>query len=209
MIYTIVGTHKETREKAQKEYVRLGAVTQIIHSEQVGELKRHIDAVDIFGNTIIILCNQLGEVASSKEVLISLLNEMQSSVNIFIIDEPFADVHLTTKLQKVSEKFFNAKEEKIKDTSVFALCDSFAKRDKKQAWTDFMALRETGEGEAIAGALWWKFQLVWQSVRDGRKSVFTLEDCERIGGELMEAPILAHRGERDLITELERIILSL
>ncbi len=209
MIYSIVGTHKETRDKAHKEYALLGRVTQIIHSEQVDSLKSHIDAVDIFGDTIVVVCNQLGEVASSKEILISLLDEMKASATIFIIDEPFADVHLSTKLQKVSAKFYNGKEEKVKDTSVFALCDSFARRDKKQAWIDFMSLRDKTEGEAIAGALWWKFQSVWQAVRDGRRSAFTLSDCEHIGGDLMRASILAHRGERDLMVELERIILSL
>lgn len=209
MIYSIIGTHKETREKAHKELALLGAATQVIHSEYVGQLKMHIDAVDIFGDTIVVVCDQLGETASSKEVLVSLLDEMKSSSTIFIIDEPFADVHLGNKLQKVSTKFFNAKEEKIKDTSVFALCDSFARRDKKQAWADFISLREKTEGEAMQGALWWKWQGVWQGVKDGKKSPFSLLECERIGGELMRASIVAHRGERDLMTELERIILSL
>ena len=209
MIYSIVGTRKDIREQAQKEFALLGNVTQILHSEQSSDLKCHIDAVDMFGNTIIVVCNQLSETASSKEILISSLDEMKSSSTVFVIDEPFADIHLGNKLQKVSEIFFNAREEKVKEVGVFALCDSFARGDKKQAWIDFMALRGKTEGEAIQGALWWKWQGVWQGVKDGKRSPFSLLECERIGGDIMRSSIRAHRGEVDLVVELERIILSL
>jgi hypothetical protein len=209
MIYTIVGTHKETREKGNKELTALGAVTQYVYSEQVSELESHIDATSLFGDVVVVVCVQLGDTGSSKEILVSLLPKLEASNNIFIIDEPFADAHLTNKLAKVSKKLINAKEEKVKDTSVFALCDSFAKRDKRQAWIDFMHLREKGEGEAIQGALWWKFQLVWQDTKAGKRTAYTLPECERIGGDIVRASIRAHRGEIDLMTELERIIVSL
>jgi hypothetical protein len=209
MIYSIVGTHKEIREKGSKELALLGEVTQYVYSEQVEELKRHVDAVSLFGEPIIITCVQIGDLASAKEILIQLLPQLEASNNIFIIDEPFADIHFSNKLNKVSKKFFNGKEEKIKDSSVFRLADSLASRDKKQAWIDFMYLRNKVEGEAIAGALWWKFQSVWQATKAGKRSPYTLPECERVGGDIVRASIKAHRGELDLMTELERIILSL
>ncbi len=209
MIYSITGTKKEIRDKAHREFSLLGEVTQVLHSEQADCLKGHIDALDMFGDPVVVVCNQLSDNASSKEILISLLGEMEKSDNIFIIDEPFADIHLENKLKKVSKSFFDAREEKNKDTHVFALCDSFAVRDKKQAWLDFVAIRDKVEGEAIVGALWWKFQTVWLSVVSGKKTAFTISDCERIGGDLVRSSILAHRGKRDLIVEIEKIILSL
>ena len=209
MIYSIVGTHKETREKAHKEIAQRGSSGRYIYNEQISDLEALINASSLFGETIITTLVQLGDTASSKEILVNLLPEMESSLNIFIIDEPFADVHLTNRLTKVSKKIFNGREEKIKDTTVFALCDSFAKRDKKQAWNDFMNLRDKGEGEAIQGALWWKFQQVWVNTRDGKKSAFTLHECEQIGRDLMRSSIVAHRGKLDLMIELERIILTL
>lgn len=209
MIYTIVGTHKERREKANKELQLLGEVKRYIYSEKSNELEMYSNAQDMFGDTVIVSCIQLGDVASSKGILVEMLERLESSSNIFIIDEPFADTHLTNKLKKVSKKFFDAKEEKIKDTSVFALCDSFARRDKKQAWIDFTDVKQREGGESIQGALWWKFQTIWQDVQAGKKSVFTPKDCERIGGDIVRSSILAHRGEKDLMTELERIILSL
>lgn len=209
MIYTIVGTHPETRDKANKEIAALGQVTDYIYSEKARALEMHLDAQDMFGGTTIITCVQLGDVASSKEILVDMLPRLEASSSIFIIDEPFADIHLINKLKKVSKKLFDAKEEKVKDVSVFKLCDSFAKKDKKQAWVDFIDVRTRESAESIQGALWWKFQIVWQGVKDGKKSPFSLSDCERIGGDLVRSSILAHRGEKDLMTELEKIILSL
>lgn len=209
MIYSIVGTNKEIREKAHRELILLGTPSTHIYSEQVHELEALINAGSLFGGSTIVTLIQLGDTASSKETMIELLSGMEVSSNIFIIDEPFADIHLINKLTKVSKKVFNAKEEKIKDNSVFALCDAFAKRDKKQAWVDFMKLRDKGEGEAIQGALWWKFQSVWGATREGKRTAFTLSECERVGSDLIRSSILAHRGEKDLMVELERIILSL
>jgi hypothetical protein len=134
---------------------------------------------------------------------------MVTSSTIFIIDEPFATVHTVNRVSKVSQKMFDAREEKKKDVSVFGLCDSFIRKDKKQTWVDFLDVKQREEGEAIQGALWWKFQTEWAKVKDGKKSVFTEEECVRIGGELVRSTILAHSGKKDLFKELERIILSL
>jgi hypothetical protein len=209
MIYSIVGTHYGLREKGNKEIKSLGEASHHIYSEQVSELEALVNATSLFGDVIVVFCIQLGESATSKEELKRLLEPMSTSATIFVIDEPFADVHLVNRLQKVSKKLFDAREEKIKDVSVFALCDSFVARDKKQAWVDFMRIKKGDNAEAIQGALWWKFQTEWGKVKDGRKSLFTKDDCERIGGALVRSSILAHRGQKDLMLELERIILTL
>ncbi len=209
MIYAIVGTHKERREKGNKEFSLFGVATHHIYSEQVGSLEALINGVSLFGEATIIFCIQLGEVASSKEELVRLLDSMKSSSNIFIIDEPFADVHLFNKLSKVSTKVIDAREEKIKDVSIFTFCDSFVARDKKQAWVDFLELKKNGSAEAIQGALWWKFQMEWSKVKEGKRSLFNKDECEKFGGEIMRSSILAHRGEKDFFLELERIVLSI
>ena len=208
MIYSIVGTHYGLREKGNKEVRVLGEATHHIYSEQVGDLEVLVDATSLFGDSVIVVCVQLGDTASSKEELTRLLEAMSASINIFIIDEPFADVHLFKRLQKVSKKIFDAREEKLKDTSVFALCDAFIARNKKQSWVDFMRIKKTENAEAIQGALWWKFQTEWVKVKEGRPSLFSEAECRKIGGELLRSSILAHRGEKDLFVELERIILS-
>lgn len=209
MIYSIVGTHKERREKGQKEFSSFGVPSHHIYSEQVRSLEALIDNVSLFGEVSIVVCIQLGEVATSKEEMLRLLDTMKTSSTLFIIDEPFADVHLFNKLRKVSVKVVDAREEKIKDVRVFTFCDSFIARDKKQAWVDFLELKKNGSAEAVQGALWWKFQVEWSKVKEGKRSLFTQGECEKFGGEIMRSSIFAHRGKRDLMHELERIVLSL
>ncbi len=209
MIYAIVGTQYEIREKGAKELAILGVPAHHIYSEHIVDLEPLIGATSLFGDAVVVTCIQLGENSSSKEELKRLLDEMSSSLNIFIIDEPFADAHLVTRLQKVAKKIFDAREEKVKDMSVFKVCNSFVARDKKQTWIDFLALKKEGSAEAIQGALWWKFQQEWSKVIEGKRSPFSKAECEKIGGELMRSSVLAHRGEKDLMLELERIILSL
>lgn len=209
MIYSVVGTNATIRQKALKEFLSLGQVSRHLYSDEAVLLETYLNAMSLFGEVVVIGCVQLSGAPSSKEILVSLLPKMEQSSTVFLVDEPFADTHLITKLEKVSKKLFNAKEEKGRDTDVFPLCDAFAKRDKKEAWKIFMSLRGDVEGEAIQGALWWKFQGLWQSVKDGKKTAFTQEECERIGGELVRSTVRAHRGERDLLIELERIILAI
>jgi len=209
MIYSIVGTNITIREQGLKELKEVGQATRHMYAEESKELESFISATSLFDMTSVVVCIQFAEDASSKEEMIRLLPEMQSSSNIFIIDEPFADIHLTNKLLKVSKKVFDAREKAIKDDSIFKITNSFIARDKKQAWLDFLDITTRESGESIQGVIWWKFQIEWQRVKEGKRSLFTVQECERIGGDLVRSRILAHRGERDLSIELERIILSL
>lgn len=121
MIYSVVGTNKTIREKANKEHALLGGITDVIYSETVGDLEHLIDARSLFGETRIVLCSSVSETSSSKDILTELLPRMEISSAIFIIDEPFADTYFATKLSKVSKKMFDAREEKQK-TRAFLYC---------------------------------------------------------------------------------------
>jgi hypothetical protein len=209
MIFTIVGTDITTREKAQKEMSKLGTATAHIYSEQISTLEPLISASSLFGEKIIVTVIQAFDVASSKEELVRLLPLMKESENIFIIDEPFSDANRVKMLTKYSEKVFDGREEKKKGMDVFVLCNLFGRRDKKGAWEEWMRIRDKESGEAIHGALWWKFQMIWGDVRDGKPSKFTLGECEEIGGRLALASVHAHSGKADLKVELEKIILGL
>lgn len=209
MIYSIVGTDAVKREKAYEILSKDGVVSSHIYSEQILLLEPLISASSLFGDKVIANLIQTMELASSREEVTRLLPEMKESLNIFIIDEPFADANRVSRLTKYSEKVFDAREEKKERTDVFTLCNLFAKRDKKEAWVEWMRIHDADSAEAISGALWWKFQMVWNDTRSGKPSRFTLTECESVGGQLMKASIKAHRGEGDLKVELEKIILSL
>lgn len=209
MIYAIVGTDTIRREKAYEALTSLGVVSAHIYSEQVATLEPLISASSLFGEKVIANLIQVMELASSRDEVVRLLPEMKESTNIFIIDEPFADANRVARLTKYAEKVYDAREEKKKEIDVFVLCNLFARRDKKEAWVEWMRIRDIGSPEAIQGALWWKFQGIWADVRAGKPSKFTLSECEEIGGKLMRSSIIAHRGEGDLKVELEKIVLRL
>lgn len=209
MIYAIVGTDTIRREKAYEALTSLGVVSAHIYSEQVATLEPLIAASSLFGEKVIVNLIQVMELASARDEVVRLLPDMKESLNIFIIDEPFADANRVSRLTKYAEKVFDAREEKKKEVDVFTLCNLFAKRDKKDVWVEWMRIRDIGSPEAIQGALWWKFQGIWADVRSGRPSKFTLNECENFGGKLMRSSIMAHRGEGDLKVELEKILLSL
>ncbi len=209
MIYSLVGTDTKIREKARADLAKLGQVTRRIYAEDVADIEPLIDISSLFGDVSIVECVQLFDTASSKEKVLDLLDDMSESLTIFIIDEPFADTNRTNKLAKVSKKLYDAREEKPKDVEVFTLVDYVVKRDKKNAWITWLRLKEKTEGEAIQGALWWKFVQVWQATLEGRKTTFSKDECEEFGRRLMTSTVLAHKGEKDLDEELEKIILSL
>lgn len=209
MLYTIVGTDKKIRDRARGELASLGSTTRRLYAEGSDDLEALIDISSLFGDVSIVECVQLLDNAAAKERVYDLLEKMSDSQTIFIIDEPFADANKTNKLAKFSKKIFDAREEKVKDFEVFNLADYFVKRDKKNAWSTWLVLKEKNESEAIQGALWWKFLQVWQATIEGKRTMFSKEECEQFGGRLLRATALSHKGERDIDEELEKLILSL
>lgn len=209
MIYAIVGTDTQKREKAYEILKKEGIISDHLYSEQIGSLEAFVSASNIFGEKIIVNLIQTMEVASSREEVVRLLPYMQESSNIFIIDEPFADANRVARLTKYAEKVYDGREAKKERMDVFTLCNLVARRDKKAAWIEWMRIRDEDSAEAIHGALWWKFQIVWNDVKEGRSSKFTVKECEEIGGMLVRASILAHRRVTDLKVEIEKIILGL
>ena len=209
MIYAIVGTDTNIREKAYEALAKVGTVSVHVYSEQIATLEALVEASSLFGDKVVVNLIQVMDVAASRDEVIRLFPSMKDSSNIFIIDEPFADANRVTRLTKFAEKVFDAREEKRKDVDIFTLCSLFAKRDKKNTWLEWMNIKDKESPEAIQGALWWKWTTVWGDTRAGRPTKFTLKECEEIGGRLMRSSIEAHRGEKDLGVELEAIILSL
>lgn len=209
MIYSLVGTDSKVREKALLELGKLGSPTAHIYTEHISALPALIEASSLFGDKVIAHVLQTLEKAESRDFVYELLPSMETSENIFVIDEPFADANRTKRLEKYSKKVFDARVAKEKEISPFGLTNAFARRDKKNAWLEWMKVRDVLEMEALQGALWWNFQTVWADVKSGKPSKFTLAECEEFGGRIMRSVVLAHRGELDLGKELESIILSI
>lgn len=209
MLYTIIGTDQKKREKAMAEFASFGSPSAHIYSENISAIEPLIDASSLFGDIVVAHIIQTMEKAEFRDKVYDLLPRMQDSQNIFIVDEPFADANRMKRLEKFSKKIVDAREEKDQKASPFAVVNAFAHRDKKNAWLEWMKIRNVVEPEALQGALWWKFQTVWADTLSGKPTKFTQAECEEIGGRLVRSSIIAHRGEADLDLELESIILAL
>lgn len=209
MIYTVVGTNAIKREKAYESFAKLGNVSAHIYGEQIATLEALISSATLFGDKIIANLIQTMDVASSRDEVARLLPDMEESKNIFIIDEPFADANRFKRLEKYSEKIIDARDEKEKDVDVFTFCNLFARRDKKGVWLEWIRIRDLDSAEAIHGALWWKMKTIWEDVLNGRPAKFNKDECEVFSSRILKANIEAHRGEKDLRTEIESIILSI
>jgi len=209
MIYAIVGTEDGKRKDAYKKLLELGPVTNHLYSEHANAVEPLISATSLFGDKIIALLFQMMDSASSRDVVVNNLQAMSASETIFIIDEPFADANRVKMLQKHSKELHDARTEKVKEVDVFKICNLLGKRDKKEVWLEWMNIRDKETGEALQGILWWKWKMIWGDVLTGKRAMYTKEECEAIGGKLMRAPILAHRGEGDLKLRLEEILLSI
>ena len=209
MIYSIVGTDIDVRGRALKALSVHGKVTNHLYQEHIESLESFLFAASLFGEPIVVHIIQALDTASSKDILVELLPRMKDSSTIFVIDEPFADVNKVKQLTKYSKEVFDARVEKEKGVDVFTLCNYIAKRDKKNAWIEFMRIKDKESGEAIQGLLWWKWKTLWASLLEGKKTAFSKEECETIGRTILFSTIKAHRGEGDVYMELEKVILAL
>jgi DNA polymerase III delta subunit len=207
MIYSVIGTKYEVRQKAFNVIKKHGEPTHIIRdaSESIDSL---IDAQSLFGETIIVWLEQLGNNKEGRDMLKELLSRMKESRTIFVIDEPFVETHFAKTLEKYSEGFWDGREEKEKGKDPFALTDAIAKRDKKTAWTSYMAIRDL-DGEPVQGALWWKVKTMLEAVKQGRKTAYSEEELTSMLTHLMHMSHRAHKGEVDLKEEIEKLVLSI
>ena len=72
MIYTIIGTDIQVRDRAKETFLKLGNATSHIYSEQISTLEPLILATNLFGEPVIAYIIQVMDVASSKDELVRL-----------------------------------------------------------------------------------------------------------------------------------------
>jgi hypothetical protein len=207
-MYAVFGTERVKRTKGFDSFLKGRIVSFSIRKENAYQLPALIEASDIFGGEIVVMLEQVGSDAEGRDVIKKYGEGMKNSKNLFILDEPFADANFVKTLTKYSADTVDAREEKVKEADPFSFVNAFALRDKKNAWTEWMKVREL-DAEPIHGALWWKIKMLWQSAKDGRRSVFTEDELASIGHKLVAASHKAHRGEVDLKEEMEKLTLSL
>ncbi|MBP9765670.1 MAG: hypothetical protein KBD12_00355 [Candidatus Pacebacteria bacterium] len=242
MLYFIFGTNVKKREFAKKEIKFLLKEEQIdfdtllkvenISLENISILPSYFESVSLFGEKILIQLDDLLFKEESREFLYKNIKSILESDNVFILNEAFALPPSVLKIEKILEKenllknIFNCKEDILKkDIEPFYFCDLIEKRDKKGAWKEFQNIYlewEDAEAQALHGAVWWKWKMIWSAYLDGDKNnyyrfyklkekdiKYTKEEIEKFGFELSLMAMKANSGEINLMRSIEKFILEL
>lgn len=242
MLYFIFGTNYNKREFAKKAIdsslkekkinIEKLLKTESISKENISILPNYLGSGSLFGEKLFIKLEDLLTTEESREFLYENLDLIIKSDNIFILDEPFALSASILKIQKILEKekqsknIFDCKEDvKQKDIEPFYLCDLIEKRDKREAWKEFQNIYlewSDEEAQALHGAIWWKWKMIWSAYLDGNKNNYfkfyrlkekeiryTKEEIEGFGFDLSLMAMKANNGEINLMREIEKFILKL
>lgn len=242
MLYIIFGTSFKKRE-ISREKIRKTLKARKINYEELLEvpkiskenftlLANYYGGASLFGEKVLINAEDLLTKEESREYIYKHLEEMKESENIFVLDDPFAVVATFQKLERdlekleIKENLFDCRETIVqRDVEPFFLCELIEKRDKKAAWQEWKKLYlewEDSEAQAIHGALWWKWKMMWSAYLDGdRNNFFRLyrlsskelkyskKELEEFGKEISLMAMKANNGELDLMRSLEKFILKI
>lgn len=114
---------------------------------------------------------------------------------------------------------------KTKPTS-FAFADALFSKNKALAWQEFQKLKEAGvAGEEIHGVMWWQLKSMFLTMMSKSAAeagispfVFTkskkmcqtwdIQDLHNLSNQIVEIYHKSHRGECDLMIEIERVVLG-
>lgn len=231
MLFLIYGTNYKLRAEAkkqiQKSLLAKGVAVDkllampLIEYNNYKLLETYLKGNSLFGEKILINSEDLLSKAESRGFIYENLESLVESENIFILDEPFANVASYKKVTKDLEKLkvightYDASEKIIKDDiEPFRFCELFVARNKKAAWQEWKKLYlkwQDTEAMALHGALWWKWKTTWsnQLAYSNNYAKFTISEFESFGQEIAYLAMRANAGEINLMRGIEKLIFKL
>ncbi|MEA4910806.1 hypothetical protein SDC9_21694 [bioreactor metagenome] len=242
MLYIIFGTNFKKREVAREKIrktlsskkIDFEALLEVpkINKENFTLLANYFGGASLFGEKVLINVEDILTKEDSREYVYKNIEDMIYSDNVFILDEPFALTATFQKLERdldklnLKENLFDCRETlTVKDVEPFYLCELIEKRDKKAAWQEWKKLYlewEDSEAQAIHGALWWKWKMMWSAYLDGDRNNFfkvyrlnskelkySKKELEEFGKEISLMAMKANNGELDLMRGIEKFILKI
>ncbi len=199
---------------------------------QEAAFDEYVGGQGLFVQKYIVFLDKLFEKKEIKEYVVERLKVLNASQNIFIVLEGALDKATLTKFEKNSEKVQVFGEEKAakKDAklefNIFAITDALGSRNQKRLWTLYQrALRNGSVAEELHGMLFWqvKSMLLAESSMGpkeaglnpfvytkakGYSKNFSETELKNISSRLVRMYHMAHRGEVDFESELEKFFLE-
>ncbi len=210
MIVGIFGKDVIGRRNAYAYVKSLGVPTHYVYEgDRVEVLKSYVESTSLFGEKVIVVAeNTFSNYKGNEREGDELIKLCKDSENIFIFDQMEEEASIKKVLQKESERFFDASSEKKKREFPSLLCNALKRRDKKNAWLEYLKLSD-GETELLHGAVLWQMKKLWEDALGGAKLPYTCEELASKNKELVVMVHEAHRGGEDFKKEMERWVLKL
>ncbi len=195
-------------------------------------IEEHLGGQGLFSNKYIIFLDRVTENKDVREILPDFIQEMQESMNIFIVLEGKLNAELKKLFEKYAEKVVLCDEVdagdsfKKKEFNVFTLGDALASREPFKAWTLYRQAVEKGlEAENILGTLFWQMKSVKvasnaQTAGESGLNPFVFGNCKRFARNFSEKELDqyisnlivlyhdGHRGMADIEIGLEKLLLN-
>lgn len=238
MIYLMYGSAAEKARvkvraltdalQAKKPDALFYRITSLTYEEQ--PLASLVSGQGLFESKYIVLFDNVFESKEIKEEIVSSLEEIASSDNVFIFLEGSLDAKTLAKMEKHAAKvqvFDAAEGKKRQEFNAFALSDAILSKDKKKAWMMILDIKKRGGApEETHGMLWWQVKSLSlvQEAKDAKEAdlspyvfskakaatkIFSPEENSKMLFDLAKMYHDAHRGECDLWIEMEKWVLKL
>ncbi|MFA7252403.1 MAG: hypothetical protein WC027_00920 [Candidatus Paceibacterota bacterium] len=206
-------------EAAKKKHLK--AEFFKLNNENFSEnrLDELIASQGLFYSGSIIFADNLLEEDEVSEIVIKKMKEISTSPNLFIFLEKKLNKKELETFKKYSQKIEELKklEKKLNKKEALALkgekidffefANALGDRNKKLLWTLYQdALAEKVPSEEVHGIFFWKVKSLLSSGYTNRYDKKTLKEMST---KLFNMYHLAHRGEIDFPTALERFILEI
>jgi DNA polymerase III delta subunit len=181
----------------------------------------------LFGEKLLFFIDTPSSDAAFNEEVLSSLEGLGESENIFIIVEESLLMAPKKLYAKYASEIEEIKEDKGRTFNVFALADSLSRKDKKMLWMGLSEAKEAGlSAEELIGTLWWQLKTLRLAAmtttaaeadmkdfpyNKAKRSLSAFKDGElvRISEGLLALYHEGHQGEVDIDLALERWALSL
>lgn len=234
MLYVLFGTDGDkTRDKLhvlldQLHAKRPDAERFRLDSDHFNteELETYISSQGLFENKYIVVLDHVFEDKNAKECVLSFVKDIAESDNVFILLEEKLDAETRKKIEKYAQKSEeHTLRENKKVFNLFSLTDAIGARNKKRAWVLYReAVHMVDDVGDIHNILFWQIKGMILATTSSQKESglkpfpykkakefsqnFSLDELKILSKRLVTI-LYESRRNKDLETELERLILSL
>jgi DNA polymerase III delta subunit len=228
MLYVFYGTdRKGVRNAAHMITESLGSPALIEEGNYTkGAVADAVGASSLFGGSECFLIDTPSQDDEFEREVLSLLDSMATSTNIFVVLEGALLADAKKKYGKHAASVEEFAADKPERFNVFQIAETLAKKDKKQMWVLLQEARALGiRDEETIGILWWQLKalrlakLTRSADEAGMKEYpykkasqslrnFKEGEVEALSRSLLELYHEAHQGKRDIAVALEQWVLG-